>query len=396
MMMKPLTPERRLLLWLLVFAGLGLVLYLLRSALLPFVAGMAVAYLLDPVADRLQRLGVPRTLAALIIVGGFIAVFAIIVLALLPTVIDQVTQLIISVPDLLRKAAHEGQVLLQRVRGGLTATQAREVNAALASYAAQLANWLAAFAGQLLTSGGAILNVLSLLLIMPVVAFYLLRDWDAIVERIDKLIPYRGGVAIRQILREIDERLSGFVRGQAIVCVLLGSWYAIGLTLVGLSFGLVVGLTAGILSIIPFVGNIVGLGTSLLIAVTQFDTWWEPALVVAVFASGQFLEGNFAQPKIVGDRVGLHPVWLLFAVIAGSALLGITGALLAVPAAAAIGVIVRFLVQQYLESPLYGAPPTASAATAADGEAMDAAAAEATTAADAAAAAEVRTASHDA
>ena len=161
----------------------------------------------------------------------------------------------------------------------------------------------------------------------------------------------------RGILADIDNRLSGFVRGQALVCLLLGIWYAAGLTLVGLNFGLVVGLAAGILTIIPFVGNIVGFGTSMAIAFTQFEGWTKPALVAAVFLSGQMLEGNFVTPKIVGDRVGLHPVWLLFAVMAGSALLGITGALLAVPAAAAIGVVVRFVVKQYLASPLYQAAP---------------------------------------
>ena len=162
-------------------------------------------------------------------------------------------------------------------------------------------------------------------------------------------------------MADIDNRLSGFVRGQALVCLLLGIWYAGGLTLVGLNFGLVVGLAAGALTIIPFVGAFVGFGTSMAIAFTQFDGWIQPALVAAVFVSGQTLEGNFVTPKILGDRVGLHPVWLLFAVMAGGALLGITGALLAVPAAAAIGVIVRFLVQKYLASPLYQAPPESEA-----------------------------------
>ncbi|NJO56455.1 MAG: AI-2E family transporter, partial [Rhodospirillales bacterium] len=188
------------------------------------------------------------------------------------------------------------------------------------------------------------------------------------VGEINSLLPQRGGDQIRHVIREIDDRLSGFVRGQAIVCLLLGAWYATGLSLIGLNYGLAVGLGAGLLSIIPFVGNIVGLATSLAIALTQFDGWLNPALVVAVFASGNFLEGNFVTPKIVGDRVGLHPVWLLFAVMAGSTMLGVTGALLAVPVAATVGVIVRFVVQKYRESELFsdtaateGAPGKAEA-----------------------------------
>lgn len=365
-----MTTERRVLLWVLVFVSIAGVVYLLRGALLPFIAGMAVAYLLDPLADRLEGWGVPRWLASLLIVGTFIVAFVTVLVVLMPTIIDQVTRLIANAPDLIRALTAEGDHLLKRLRGNLTATQARQVNEALAGYAGQMASWLASLAGQLVSGGAALFNLLSLTLIMPVVAFYLLRDWDEIVARVDSLLPERGGDAIRRVVGEIDERLSGFVRGQALVCLLLAAWYATGLTLIGLNFGLAIGLTAGILSIIPFVGNIFGLGASLVVAFTQFEGWIDPVLVAAVFASGNFLEGNFISPKIVGDRVGLHPVWLLFAVMAGGSLLGITGALLAVPVAAAIGVVVRFLIQEYRESPLFvdtGSDPEPAAATAAAG-----------------------------
>jgi predicted PurR-regulated permease PerM len=177
-----------------------------------------------------------------------------------------------------------------------------------------------------------------------------------LIARVDSLLPRQSAGTIRELAREIDDRLSGFVRGQALVCLLLGAWYAAGLTLVGLDFGLLLGTGAGLLSIIPYLGNIVGLGASLLLAMAQFDGWVPIALVAAVFISGQVLEGNFVTPKIVGDRVGLHPIWLLFAVTAGGALLGITGALLSVPVAAALGVLVRHAVQRYLASPLYAEP----------------------------------------
>lgn len=369
--------ERRILLWVAVFSVIAALVYLLRGALLPFIAGMAVAYLLDPLADRLEGWGVPRWLASLLIVGTFIVGFVAVLVVLMPTIVDQVTRFIAAVPDLVHTLTSEADRLMRRLRGSLTATQAKQMNQALSGYAGQLASWLANLAGEVVSGGAALFSLLSLTLIMPVVAFYLLRDWDEIVAHLDSLLPQRGGDAIRQVIGEIDSRLSGFVRGQALVCALLAVWYATGLTLIGLNFGLAVGIGAGVLSIIPFVGNIFGLGVGLAIAFSQFDGWTEPALVVAVFASGNFLEGNFISPKIVGDRVGLHPVWLLFAVMAGGSTLGITGALLAVPVAAAIGVVVRFLVQEYRESPLYAdtgagaedaaAPPAAADVPAAGG-----------------------------
>lgn len=362
-----MSTERRIALWVGVFVVLAAIVYLLSGALLPFIAGMAVAYLLDPLADRLEGWKVPRWLASLLIVATFIIAFVTVLLVLMPTIIDQMTRLIANVPDLVHTLTSEGDRMLRRLRGSLTATQAKQMNEALTGYAGQLANWLADLAGQLVSGGAALFSLLSLILIMPVVAFYLLRDWDEIVAHLNSLLPQRGGDSIREVVGEIDQRLSGFVRGQALVCLLLAIWYATGLTLVGLNFGLAIGLAAGMLSIIPFVGNIFGLGVSLIIAFTQFEGWTEPALVIAVFASGNFLEGNFISPKIVGDRVGLHPVWLLFAVMAGGSLLGITGALLAVPVAAAIGVIVRFLVQEYRESALYadnGREPEPGAAAA--------------------------------
>jgi predicted PurR-regulated permease PerM len=357
---QSMTTERRVLFWLLIVAAMGSVLYLLRGALLPFVAGMAVAYLLDPLADRLQRLGWPRWLAAFAIVAAFIGTFVGVLLPLVPAIADQVVELINRIPDLVGNFRNEVEALIKQLRSALTTSQVKQVDAALSSQTAKIAEWVGNMIGSVISGGAAMLNLLGLLLITPVTAFYLLRDWDEIVGRINQLLPKREGEAIRGVMREIDDRLSGFVRGQVLVCALLGAWYATGLTLIGLDFGLVVGITAGLLSVIPFIGNFIGLGTSLLIAFWQFDDWQSLSLVVAVFVSGQILEGNFITPKIVGDRVGLHPVWLIFAVTAGSYLLGITGALLAVPVAAAMGVLIRFGIEQYLKSPLYTAKPEPS------------------------------------
>jgi predicted PurR-regulated permease PerM len=348
-----MSQERRLIVWLLVFAALGTLVYLLRGALLPFIAGMAVAYLLDPVADRLERLGVPRALASLLIVFVFIIALAAILIVLVPILIDQVTGLVARVPDYIDSLRREATPILRKIRSSLTAGQAAQIDEAIKSHAGDVVGWIGTIVGGIVSGGAALISLLGLVFIMPVVAFYMIRDWDRLVAHVDSLLPEKGGDTVRVLAREIDARLSGFVRGQALVCLLLGAWYATGLTLVGLDFALLLGVSAGILSIIPYVGNIVGLGTSLLLAAAQFDSWVRVALVAGVFISGQVLEGNFVTPKIVGDRVGLHPIWLLFAVIAGGSLLGITGALLAVPTAAALGVLIRFAVQRYRESPLY-------------------------------------------
>jgi len=354
MNMEPtLSRERRLFLWLLVFAAVAATLYLLRASLLPFVVGMAVAYLLDPLADRLERLGCPRGLAAFSIVFTFLLAIAVALVVLVPVLSDQVAGLVAMVPDYVDALRRESAPLLRRLRSSLTPGQAKQIDEAIQSHAGEVIGWVGQIVGGILTGGAAVLSVLGLMFIMPVVAFYMIRDWDRIVAYLNSLLPLKGGETVRTLLIEIDDRLSGFVRGQAIVCLLLATWYATGLTLIGLDFALLLGFCAGILSIIPYLGNIVGLSLSVLLAIAQFDSWLQPGLVVAVFLSGQVLEGNFVTPKIVGDRVGLHPVWLLFAVTAGGTLLGITGALLAVPVAAALGVIVRYAVRQYQESALY-------------------------------------------
>lgn len=356
-----MSQERRLILWLLVLATLAAFIYILRGALFPFVAGMAVAYLLDPVADRLERLGIARWLASLLIVFIFILAVAAVLLVLVPILIDQVTDLITRTPGYVESLRREATPILRRIRASLSPGQAAQIDQAIQSHVGDIVGWIGTILGGIVSGGAALLGILGLLFVMPFVAFYMIRDWDRMVAYVDSLLPKKGGDTIRRLAREIDDRLSGFVRGQALVCLLLAGWYAVGLTVVGLDFALLLGLGAGLLSIIPYLGNIVGLGTSLLLAFAQFDSWVRVALVAGVFFSGQALEGNFVSPKIVGNRVGLHPVWLLFAVTAGGALLGITGALLAVPIAAALGVLTRFAVQRYRESPLYAENPVVGA-----------------------------------
>jgi predicted PurR-regulated permease PerM len=217
--------------------------------------------------------------------------------------------------------------------------------------------WIGNLLSQIWGGGVALLNLVSLLVITPIVMFYLLRDWDSIVETVEDWLPRRLAPVIREKTIEIDEVLSGFLRGQFSVCLLLGALYAIGLTLVGLDFGLIIGFITGLISFVPYFGMLIGFAVGLGVAIAQFSDWQPIAMVAGVFVVGQFLEGNFITPKLVGDRIGLHPAWIIFALLAGGALFGFTGILLAVPAAAVIGVLGRFSIQQYKQSEAYLGSP---------------------------------------
>jgi predicted PurR-regulated permease PerM len=200
----------------------------------------------------------------------------------------------------------------------------------------------------------ALLNFVSLLIVTPIVAFYLINDWDRILTTVDNWLPREHADTIRELLRQINSAMAGFIRGQGTVCLILGSFYAIALTLLGLNFGLLIGLTAGLLGFVPLVGALVGGALSVGVALVQFwPDWTKVVMVVGVFAAGQFVEGNFLSPKLVGGRIGVHPVWLMFALFAFGYLFGFVGVLLAVPLAAAVGVLCRFAIRQYLASRLY-------------------------------------------
>ncbi len=348
-----MTIERRQLIWLAItLIGVVLV-YELRAALPPFIAGMAVAYLLDPLADRLEAVGCPRTVAVLIILGSFLAILVAAAALLFPILQVQIVELVARLPGYIQKGRDAIMPMFERLQASLSQDEVERLRSAVGNVAGDVVGWLGQIVGGLWSGGLAIFNALSLVVIMPVVAFYLLRDWDRIVAHIDSLLPRDGADTVREQVGEIDKRLSGFVRGQASVCLALGTWYAVGLTLVGLDFGVLVGVGAGLISFVPYLGTAVGLIVGLGLALAQFDSWLPIGLVAAVFASGQILEGYVLTPRLVGQRVGLHPVWVLFALMAGGALLGFTGVLLAVPAAAVIGVLVRFAIARYLQSPLY-------------------------------------------
>jgi predicted PurR-regulated permease PerM len=344
--------------WLLALLVVVALVYLLHPILLPFVAGMAIAYVLDPLADRLERWRAPRwlatTLALILFVLALISAFILVV----PIVQEQVAALIDALPSY-EEMRRQTMPAVDRLIGEVTRQDLQRLASTAGQHAAQAASWASSILGSIWSGGLALFNVLSLLVITPVVAFYLLRDWDRMVARLDQLLPQDHADTIREAFREIDRRIAGFVRGQSMVCLFLGTFYGLGLTLVGLDFGLLIALVAGLLSFIPYVGSIVGFVSSIGVALVQYDNYYMVALVAGIFFLGQFIEGNFLTPKLVGDRIGLHPVWVIFALLAGGALFGFVGVLLAMPAAAALAVFVDLALRAYLERDRRAPPPDA-------------------------------------
>ncbi|MTJ83948.1 MAG: AI-2E family transporter [Telmatospirillum sp.] len=349
----PATRDNKLRFWLAGFAVFVLLLFLLRGILLPFVAGMAIAYLLDPLAHRLERAGLSRSAATVVITIAFFLVMVTAGLLLVPLIEQQVAEFAVRVPDYVHQLFRRADPLWRSAKAHLSAKDLEQIRAAGGEYAGTAASWLAGFVTRLVTGSLVVVNVLSLVFITPVVTFYLLRDWQGITRRFDNWLPRAHAVTIREQLHQIDMTLAGFVRGQALVCVTLGAFYGVGLTAVGLDLGLVVGFAAGLGSFIPYLGCISGFLVSMGLSLAQSPDWTLPGMVSGVFLAGNLLEGYVLAPKLVGEKIGLHPVWVIFALLAGGALFGFLGILLALPVTAVIGVLTRFALSRYLASSLY-------------------------------------------
>ena len=328
-------------------------LYLLRTVLTPFVAGLAIAYFLDPLADKLEEKGLSRTTATALITLGFFSLVILLILLLAPVLQSQIVGFAGRLPGYVETLHGWIEPLVRDIQATLAAADMAELKNAVGDYAGVAIKWGGDVLQRLWKGGLAIIDVVSLLFISPLVTFYMIRDWDRLVAKIDGWLPRNNAETIREQVRLIDATLSGFLRGQATVCLILGALYGTSLSLIGLDFGLVVGIGAGLISFIPYVGAAVGLGVGLGIALAQFGDLAHLAMVGGVFGIGQLLEGNFLTPKLVGERIGLHPVWIIFALLAGGSLIGFAGVILAVPVAAVIGVLVRFALSRYLASPLY-------------------------------------------
>ncbi len=328
----------------------ALLFYLTRGILLPFLAGLAIAYFLDPVADKLEARKVPRSLAAAMVISLFFLLIIAILLAFWPVLQSQIVAASHTLPKTLanlRPWLNEMMLTLSERFGSDLST---DVDGLVANFSGEILAKVRDAATSALKSGLALFNLLSLALISPVVAFYLLRDWDRIVDKIDGWLPPASGTTVRALATKVDTVLAGFVRGQLLVSTTMGVLYGVGWALTGLDFAIVLGVLAGVLSFVPFVGALFAAGVAVAMAFGQWG--FDPlqiALVAGVFLVVQTIEGAFLTPRLIGERVGLHPVWVLFAVFAGGEVMGFVGVLIAVPAAAAIAVLVRFYIDQYLD-----------------------------------------------
>ncbi|WP_372990086.1 AI-2E family transporter [Sulfitobacter sp.] len=335
--------------WCVAAAVFLVVLWFTGDVLLPFLIGAAIAYFLDPVADRLETLGLSRAMATMVITLIAILIFVLMALLVIPALVTQSVSLFNVAPKLA-----DNFMAFLRDHFPTLFVEGSTLNNSITSIAATVQERGGELLQTALASAASLLNVMILFVIVPVVAVYLLLDWDRMVAEIDSLLPRDHAPVIRRLARDIDKTLAGFVRGMGTVCLILGTYYAIALMLVGLQFGLVVGFIAGLVTFIPYLGALLGGILAIGLAMFQFwGDWVSIGLVAGVFILGQTLEGNFLTPKLVGNSVGLHPVWLILALSVFGSLFGFVGMLAAVPIAATLGVIARFVAERYRESMLY-------------------------------------------
>jgi predicted PurR-regulated permease PerM len=340
--------------WGFVIFGLVAFVWLFGSIMAPFIVGFAVAYLLNPLVTKLQKRSIPRWLSALVILIIF---FAIVVLGLLmaaPILFREMLDFTSLIPVALAWGEdwiHDALPMLDVPQyfeglGGFDVS-------AWSSKAGSILQLGKNIVGNIFAGGLAVVGFISFVALMPIVAFYLMIDWARLGDKANDLMPKKNAGGIKSILVDIDKSLSGFIRGQLTVCLLLGAFYAIALSLLGLQYGFFVGVSSGVLAIIPYVGSIFGLVASVGLAFYQFGGWEYPAMALGIFVAGQLIEGNYLTPKLVGESVGLHPLWVIFALMAGGSLFGLVGMILAVPVAAVIAVFIRHGIQNYKKSAYY-------------------------------------------
>ena len=347
--------QRQMKFWLVAFALIVLVLWLLSEILLPFIMGLAIAYLLTPFVDRIERSGANRLAASLLIISIVVLLFVLVVLLVAPVLGGQLASFIDNIPLYVSKlralVTDPSRPWVQKLLGaGINFNTEKGIS----DLVTQGVGYLTSFLKSLWSGGRALVSLFSLMVVTPVVAFYLIYDWHRMIAAADSWIPVNQRDTVRALAHEVDAAIAGFVRGQSAVCLILGSFYAVSLTMSGLNFGLLIGLISGLITFVPYVGSMTGLVLALAVAVAQFwPDYYSILLVLGIFLVGQFLEGNVLSPKLVGESTGLHPVWVIFALLAFGYLFGFVGLMVAVPLAATIGVLARFALRRYLESSLY-------------------------------------------
>jgi predicted PurR-regulated permease PerM len=335
-------------------AAILYVFWLLAPVLMPFAFAAMLAYLGDPLADRLQRLGMGRTLAVSIVFIVLLLVAIGALLLLIPLISRQIENLVVNIPHYVEWTRNTALPWLQaRLHLDPNAFDTDRLVQQIREHLGSIGNAASVLLGKISRSSVGVVMWLTNVVLIPVVAFYLLRDWDRLVAWIDRMLPRSIEPTVAHLARESDNVLGAFVRGQLLVMLALGLFYGVALTLMGLSVGPLIGMIAGLLSFVPYLGFIVGFGSALIAALVQYGDWTHLLIVVGIFTAGQLLEGYVLVPQLVGDKIGLHPVAVIFAVLAGGYLFGFLGVLLALPAASVILVVLRYLAERYRQSDLY-------------------------------------------
>ncbi len=327
--------------------------WIFNNILTPFILGILIAYLLNPIVRKFSRKQIPRWVTALTILTIFFGILILLFIIVAPMAFRQAQMLIEQIPNYIQNIMDFLSPYMVWVQDRVGSDYIEQMNAYLKNNAGKAVAATGGIVGGIAQGGKAILGFGTTLVLTPIVAFFMIQEWPAITRWVESLYPRQHEKLIRSLLKKIDRKVAGFIRGQISVAFILGVIYAISLSIAGLDYGFLIGLGAGIFSIIPLVGSTLGLVVGAVVAWFQTGEMSYAGIIIAIFMAGQFIEGNFLSPKIVGDSVGLHPLWIMFALLAGGSLFGIVGMLIAVPMAAVIGVLGSFLIQQYKASPLY-------------------------------------------
>lgn len=346
-------PTSQLRFWILLLAAFLGTFWLLRPVLLPFAAGVVIAYFLDPVVEIMARRRWPRWLSTFTVLAAFVVTIVLVLSLIAPVLRDQAAALMNAIPGYVTKFHSHVMPLIESWVSRFSPDIVAQLHESAAEYAGDFARMLGNGLKSIISGGIAFIDVVALAILTPIVAYYILRDWPLLTKVIDNNIPRRYYKIIRQEMAAIDSALSGFIRGQALMCIALGAYYTIGLTLTGVQYGLSIGVLSGVLSFIPYVGTAFAWVCSLALAAVQFDSMQPIVIVLIMLYVGHLLEAYVLAPRLIGHRVGLHPVWIFFSLLSGAKLLGFLGLLIAVPTAAVIGVLIRFGARQYRSSHLY-------------------------------------------
>jgi predicted PurR-regulated permease PerM len=343
----------RLLFWVAVAVIAVFVLELLQSILMPFVAALIIAFILAPTVARLERWGIGRSVGSLAVLVVFLIGVALVFVLLVPVIQNQIVTLIGKVPSFVTFLQTQFGNLMGLLEEKLPADQVQKLQDMVGGKLGEALSWLGTLLQGLITSSFALLNIVSLVVVTPIVAFLVLRDWEKLVTLIDDYLPRQSLATVREQAKIVSDMLVGFIHGQSLVCLVLAIYYGTALSFAGLDSGLSLGLLIGVLAIIPIIGGVTGFVLSLGLAASQYGTWREIIIVCIIFGVGQTVEGNFLTPKLVGDRINLHPIWVMFALFAGVTLFGFVGLIFAVPMAAVVGVLIRFSLSRYRRSAFY-------------------------------------------